>query len=107
MGVAEETRTGVAVSGLHQVGIWVAVVAGSPYLLFAKETVAASDCERNHDSITPPEIADFLPDFLDDSHELVPQYVARLHRRNESVIKVQIRTTNRRFGDSDDCVMGI
>jgi hypothetical protein len=72
--------------------------------LFAEETVATRNRERHHHAIADFQVVNFPPDFDNLTHEFVTEYVASLHRGNEPVIEVQVRTANRSRGDLHDGV---
>ena len=50
--VTEQSRTGISVKSLSHMCVGVTVIAQRPELLFAIETIAAGDGERNYDSIS-------------------------------------------------------
>jgi hypothetical protein len=45
--------------------------------------------------------------FFDDTHELVPEHVTFLHRRNIAILKVEVRAADRRARDPQDGVMRV
>src|ERR671927_538511 len=66
-----------------------------------------SDTKRTCSSVRSSSIlmaADFLAGLDDLAHELVPEDVALLHRRDVAVVEVQVRPADRRRGDLHDRV---
>src|SRR5206468_8311052 len=69
-----------------------------------EKAVAAGD-RKWHDDAIPwfqvGNVAAYLDNF---SHELVPQDVALLHRRNEAIVEMQVRSADRRGCNPDNGV---
>src|SRR5690349_6088566 len=84
--------------------VWIRVLTKRVHLVLTEETVAARDRKRHHHAIADLEIRYFASDLNDLTHELVTENVAALHRRNEAVVHVQVRSANRRRRDLHDRV---
>ena len=70
--------------------------------LAAHEAVPAADVERDHHPIACREILDVASDFLDDTHGLVAEDVARAHERPEHLVQVKVGPTDVGARDPDD-----
>ena len=103
--VAEQPRHRLAVERAADIGVvgGVGVVAAGILVLRALVAGAACDHEGHDDALTLLQRrlrADL--DYL--AHELVAQDVARLHRRDEPVVEVEVRSADRGRGHLDDAV---
>ena len=67
---------------------------------------AARDCERNDDLLALPQRR-LRADLDDFAHEFVAKDIAGLHRRDISVIQMQVGAADRGRGDLDDAVARI
>ena len=103
--VAEQPRHRLAVELLCDVLIvgGQAIVAGRILMLAAVIAAAAGDRERDDDLLALLQCR-FRPDLDHFAHEFVAQYVAGLHRRDITVIEMQVRPADRGRGDLDDAV---
>ncbi len=72
-----------------------------------EEAAAARNRERQDHTISYLELPVFLPDLHHLAHELVPQDVARLHRRDEAIEEMEIGAADGGRGDFDDGVARI
>jgi hypothetical protein len=61
--------------------------------------VTARDCEGNDHPIAPLKVGHSFSGFLNNSHEFVAQNVALFHGWDETVKKMQVRSTNSGAGD--------
>ena len=93
--VAEEAGRRVAVQLLRHPRVRVRVVAQRPELLLAEEAAAARDRERHDDAVADLQLGVLLADLDDFAHELVAEDVARLHRRDEAVVEMEIGAADR------------
>ena len=76
-------------------------------MLLAKETLAARDDKRDHDSLSHFEFLVARAHLNDLSHEFMTQHISRFHRRNRMIVEVQIGSANRGGRDLDDGVPGV
>ena len=67
-----------------------------------EEAAAARNREWDDDTVASLEIGDATADVLDNAHELVAENIAAAHRRDETVIEMQIGAANRGRGDPHD-----
>src|SRR5207237_4906176 len=100
-------RSGKPVQLLGDPRVRIRVVARGPELPLAKETAPARDGERDDDAIADSERGIGLADVDDLAHELVAENVAGLHRRDEAVEEMKIRSADRRQRAANDCVARI
>src|SRR6185295_12729988 len=84
--------------------IRIRVLTQRKHLFLAEETVATRDRKRHDDAIADLQIRHFAANFHDLTHELMTENIATLHRGNETVVKVQVGTTDRRRADLHDRV---
>ena len=104
MRVAEDARGRVTEHLLRHARVRVGVLAQRVQLVLAVPAVAAGDRERHDDAIADLQVRDAAADLDDLAHELVPEDVALLHRRDVAVVEMQIRPADRRRGDLHDRV---
>ena len=88
--VPEEGARAVADRGLLEPGVGVAVVAGAGDVLLAEPAPAAGDAEGDDDAVADLEVVDVGAELDDLAHELVPEDVVLLHRRDVAVVQVQV-----------------
>src|SRR4051812_15521730 len=82
--------------------VGVRVLAEREQSFFARSAVSARDRKWDDYAITRREILDMRA-YLDHfAHELVPEYIAALHGRDEPVVEVKVRATDRGRRDADD-----
>ena len=67
---------------------------------------AAGDREGDDHPVARLDLLDRLAGLDDLAHEFMAEDVARLHRRDEAVVEVQVGAADRRRGDPDDRVAG-
>src|SRR4051812_44741034 len=95
MRVSENPTTGMSPHLFRQGRVGIGILTTGPLAAFAKITVAARDRKRNDHSIARLQIFDAFADLDDFAHELMPEDISFLHRRNVSVVKVKIRSADR------------
>src|SRR6185295_1798676 len=83
----------------------VRVLAQRVQLALARRADAAGDGEGYDDPITDLELLHAASHLDDLAHELVAKDVTALHRRDEAVIKMQIRAADRGRRDLHDRVL--
>src|SRR5215212_6517663 len=82
--------------------IRIGVLAEREHLLLTEEAVATGNRKGYDHAIAYCQIVNFST-YLDHfTHEFMAEYVASLHRRNESVIHMQVGTADCRGGDFYD-----
>jgi hypothetical protein len=74
---------------------------------FFLQNASAGDRKRNYDAIAALQVRHAFAHLLDDPHELMPHHIAGLHRWDEPVIKMQVRSTDRRPRNLNDRVMRV
>src|SRR6185503_18144591 len=74
-------------------------------LCLAKPALTARYRKRHNHAIADVQVVHLSTHFDDFAHELMPEYIASLHRRNESVVHVQVGTADRGRRDSYDRVL--
>src|SRR5262249_12055375 len=94
-----DSRRRVAEKFLGHPGVGVRVLAERIHLLLAEEAAAAGNREADHYAVAYLQILDLRPDLDYFTHELMPDDVPLLHRRNETVVKVQVGAADRRGCD--------
>jgi hypothetical protein len=79
-----------------QIGLGIGVVAAAPETAFTEETVAAADRKRHDYSLPYAQLVlvDVRANLLDDTHWLVPEDIAGLHKWYEPIDKVKVRSAN-------------
>src|SRR5947209_2023646 len=85
-------------------GVRVRVFAQAIHLLLAEETVAARDWERDDHAVAHLSIFNFRSNLNDLAHELVAEYVALLHRRDEMIIEMKVGAADCGRANFYDCV---
>jgi hypothetical protein len=88
-------------------GVGIGVFAKTKHFLFAVKTLSARNGKRDHHAVANFPILQVTAGFYDFAHELVSEDVALLHSRYESVVKVEIRTANRRGANLHNSVSAI
>jgi hypothetical protein len=73
----------------------------------AEEAASTRNREGHDNSVADREIRHVLPKLDDLTHELVAKDVALFHRRNESIVKMEIRSANRSRSDPNNRVSRI
>src|SRR5690606_36994371 len=104
MGVPEETRWRLPHDTPGQFGVGIRVVAQREQTLLAEETRAARDAERHHHAIAHFQFGNGGAEVHHFSHRFMTDDISFFHGRHEAVIKMQIRATNGRRGNSNNRV---
>src|SRR4029077_19611080 len=91
--------------GLLRIGV--GSFAAGVIAALTEEALATGDSERDDDAIAHFQLAGATTDLDDLSHRLVAQHVTAFHAGNDAVIDMEIRTTDRAAGYTDDSVPGI
>src|SRR5262245_3609965 len=99
MRVSVDSRRRMAEKFLGHPGVGVRVLAERIHLPLTEKTGAAGDREADHYAVAYLQRLDLGPDLDDFTHELMPDDVPLLHRRNETVVKVQVGAADRRGCD--------
>src|SRR5690606_4741299 len=87
--------------------VGVAVLAQRGQSFFAWTARATGDRERHDDAVADLEVLHLATDLDDFAHELVPEDVALLERRDVAVVEVEVRSTDRGARDLHDGIAGI
>jgi hypothetical protein len=74
---------------------------------FCKETIAARDGERHNDAVAFLDVLYGAARLDDFAHKFVAENIARLHRRNVAVVKMQIGAADARRSNLDNGVARI
>src|SRR5579862_6229032 len=105
--VSEEPGAGVAVGRLHEVSVWVGVVARGPDPLAAELAIAAGDGEGHNDAVAALQVGDAAADFLHDAHEFMAEDVAGFHGGNKPVVEMKVGAADGGACDLQDGIVGI
>src|SRR6185369_11543424 len=90
MRIAKQSSACVTKHLLRHPRVWIRVFTEGKHLFPAEETTAASNRKRHHYAVADLKIGYFTTNLDDLTHEFMTENIAALHRRNESVVKVQI-----------------
>src|SRR5579859_3907118 len=109
VGVAKKTRRRVAHHFLGDPIIGIGILATRPEFLLAEEAAATGDGEWNYHAVADLQLLGLhcASGFNHFSHELMTHDVALFHGGYQSVIKMQIRTTNAGTGNAHNCITRI
>ncbi len=83
LGVAKQRRTGAVLVHLGGLALRMQAVSAHP-------AVAAGNVEWDDDSVADAECGDVFAGRLDDPHRFVPEHVARIQKRGQHRVQVQI-----------------
>src|ERR1051325_3189537 len=75
--------------------VWIRVFTQRKHLFLAEETVAAGNRKRHDDAVANIQVGHFSPHLDYFAHEFMTEDIAALHRRNKTVVEVQIRSADR------------
>ena len=99
VGVAVDSGGRIAEERLLQLRVRVGVVAQRVEVPLTVPAPSARDKRRHHHPLARFNLFDLSADFDDFTHKLVADNVARAHRRDKAVDKVQVGAAGRRQGD--------